>query len=205
MKEFENNNNLRFVVTQGEISLFEKIIDANQFSLHTRSYIDIRKILPSSINYLQKNLSKSSYFTKISVDSDKYNSDGTSSKGKYYNLYGEYVKDINSFPIDMRKELEYNPESVSFNVKVNTPLGVESMTIKGVECKLALYRNNTPIVERLFYVDRFNPISRWSIDLTNSCECIVDDIYNIIKKSDVQYLWSEYDKLSDPKDLLVIE
>ncbi len=205
MNEFENINNFKFVLTQGDILLFEEIFDGNQFSLHTRSYIDIRKILPSSINQLQKVLSKNSYNTRISVDSDKNTEEGDLIKGKYYNLFGEYITDIESFPVNMRDELAYNPQSVSFKVNVNTSKGIESMTIRGVECKIVLYRNDTPIVERLFYVDRFNPTARWSVDLTTTCEFIVDDIVNIIKKSDITYLWSEYDKLAEPRDILVIE
>jgi len=205
MTEFEITNKFKFALTQGDVVLFERLIDGNQFSLHTRSYIDIRKILPSSINQLQKVLSKNSYNTKLSVDTDKNNSDGKFIKGKYYNLLAEYIKDIDSFPSNMREELEYNPQSVTFKVNVNTPRGIEPMTIRGVECKIALYRNDLPIVERLFYVDRFNPIARWSLDLTNSAEYISDDIFNIIKKSDINYLWLEYDKLAEPSEVLIIE
>lgn len=205
MTEIENINNFKFALTQGDAVLFQRVFDGNQFSLHTRSYIDIRKILPSSINQLQKVLSKNGYNTKLSVEGDKITTEGKLIKGKYYNLFGEYIKDIDSFPANMRKELEYNPESVSFKVNANTPRGIESMTIRGVECKIALYRNDLPIVERLFYVDRFNPIARWSVDLTTACEYIVDDIFNIITRSDISYLWSEYDKLVEATDVLVIE
>lgn len=204
MTELEPND-FKFSLTQSDVILFEKIFDGNQFSLHTRSYVDIRKILPSSINQLQKVLSKNSYNTKISVENDKMSIDGDLIKGKYYNLFGEYIKDIDSFPSVMRKELEYNPEPVSFKVNANTPRGVESMTIRGVECKISLCRNDVSIVERLFYVDRFNPIARWSVDLTTTCEYIVNDIFNVITRTDIAYLWSEYDKLLEPSDVLVID
>lgn len=205
MNDVESINEFKFTLTQGDVKLFERTFDGNQFSLHTRSYIDIRKILPSSINQLQKVLSKNGYNTKISVDSDSTTADGKLIKGKYYNLFGEYIKNIDSFPISLRKELEYNPEPVSFKVNANTSRGTESMTIRGVECKIVLYRNDIPIVERLFYVDRFNPVARWSLDLTNTCDYIVDDIFNIITRIDSAYLWSEYDKLVETSDVLIID
>lgn len=200
----DNENNFKFTLTQGNIILFERIIDSSNFSQHTRGHVDIRKILPLSINMLQKVLSKNNYTTRISVDSDKL-VDETVIKGKSYDLLDEYIKDINSFPANIRYDIEYNPESVTFKVDVNTPRGIESMTIRGVECKIALYRNDSPIVERLFYVDRYNPSSRWSLDLTNTCEYISKNILNSIKNSDISYLWSEYDKLYESSDLLIIE
>ena len=54
MTDIEDKNNFKFILTQGDIILFERIFDANFFSVHTRGYVDIRKILPSSINQLQK-------------------------------------------------------------------------------------------------------------------------------------------------------
>ena len=50
---------------------------------------------------------------------------------------------------------------------------------KGVECKIGLYVNDNPIVERLFYVDRFNPDVRWSVDIV---ECVVDITNQIFEK-----------------------
>ena len=200
MTDVENKNNFKLALIQGNVVLFEKIFDDNLITAHGRGYVDIRKILPSSINQLQKVLSKNMYNTKISVNSNKA-VDGR----KYYDLFFEYLKDLNSFPLIMRGELEYNPEAVTFKVNVNTGNGIESMTIKGVECKLTLYKNDTSIVERLFYVDRFNPISRWSTDLTNICESIFHNIFNSMKNSDISYLWSEYDKLVEYTDVLVID
>lgn len=189
--------NFKFILTQGSVVLFEKIFDGNMFTQHTREYVDIRKMLssadtkknlPSIINQLQKVLSKNNYSTK------EYG----------YNYLAEYLKDIDTFPANVRGELEYNPESVAFNVERNGVNGVENITIRGVECKIGFYRNDTKIVERLFYVDRFNPIARWSVDLTNTCEYIVNNIQNHIKNSDIAYLWSEYDKLVESTDELVV-
>ena len=70
--------------------------------------------------------------------------------------------------------MEYAPVSISKQI--------ENMVIKGVECKLVLYINEYPIIERLFYVDNFNPIARWSIDLLNACNNISDTIEDQIKK-----------------------
>ena len=200
----ETMNNFKFLLTQGNVVLYEKIFNGNDFSLHTRGHVDIRKVLPESINTLQRVLSKNNYTTKISVDSDKMVNQ-TLVKGKYYDLFAEYLKDINSFPANIAQELEYKPESLTFKVDAVTPTGTQKMTIRGVECKISFSRNDSPIVERLFYVDRFNPIARWSVDLTTACDIISNTIIQTIKNRDVSYLWSEYDKLFETTDLLVIE
>jgi hypothetical protein len=147
------SNNFKLSITQGNVVLFERIEDANNFTFKTReNYLDIRKILPDAIVLLQKILSKNSYNTKFKVDGNN----------KYYDFLSEYLKDIDTFPLNVRNELEYAPEPVSFKVNATTPNGVKVININGVECKIAFYNNNKLIVERLFYVDRFNPVSRWS-------------------------------------------
>ena len=61
------------------------------------------------------------------------------------------------------------------------------------------------IIEGSWNIYRFNPVARWSVDLTTTCNSIVEDIFNIIKKMDNTYLWSEFDKLVESDEVLVIE
>jgi len=185
MSEKENNNVFKFSLYQGNVLLCEKIFDADQFNPFTRYSIDIRDILPRAITKLQKTLSKRTYDTVFDVGMDKS-----------YDLHSSHLNILDSFPQDIRNDLQYNPKSIVQQVEDKTSSSVELKTIRGVECKIGLYINGNPIVERLFYVDGFNPISRWSVDVTHSVVDIADLIYDKIKKIDVKNMWDDYDLIN---------
>ena len=68
--------------------------------------------------------------------------------------------------------------------------------IKGVECKIGLYINDNPIVERIFFVDGFNPIAKFSTDVVEEVVDTADRIFEHIKKSDIQNMWDDYDLIN---------
>ena len=173
MNEKEKNL-FRLALYQENVLLCEKIFDANLISPFTRYSVDIREFLPKIINMLQKVLSKKKYNTKINEGD--------------YDLY-EYAQNIiKLYPEKIRNHLEYNPEP-----KVQH---IENRVIKGVECKLGLYINDNPIVERIFYVDGFNPVARWSVDLLKTFVDIADTIFNYIIKTDIKNIWDDYDLIN---------
>ena len=173
MSEKEYNNEFKFSLHQGDVLLCENVFDADQFNPFTRYSIDIREILPRAITKLQKTLSKRSYITQLSDDMD---------------LFQYHQKMINSYPQEYRSEMRYIPQSVVQQI--------EEKTIRGVECKIGLYINGKPIVERVFYVNEFNPVARWSADLVYTVSEITDTIFEKIKKSDVKNMWDDYDLIN---------
>lgn len=173
MTEKDYNNEFKFTLSQGNVTLCENVFDADQFNPFTRYSIDIREILPRAITKLQKTLSKRSYVTQLSEDMD---------------LYQYHQKTINSYPQEYRSDMRYNPQSIIQQI--------EEKTIRGVECKIGFYINSKPIVERLFYVDGFNPVARWSLDVVYTVSEIVDTIFDKIKKSDVNNMWDDYDLIN---------
>lgn len=187
MSEKAYNNMFRFSLYQEKILLCEKVFDADQFNPFTRYSIDIRNILPRAIIDLQKTLSKRTYETSIEVG---YNSTpkglGVSYVG--YDLYNYHQNMINKYPKEYRNEMEYYPESIIRQI--------EEKTIRGVECKIGFYINDKTIVERIFYVDGFNPIARWSIDLTNIVSYITKIIFDQIKRCDIKNMWDDYDLIN---------
>jgi hypothetical protein len=174
MSEKEYNNVFRFSLTQGSVLLGEKIFDADKFNPFTRYSIDIREILPRAITTLQKALSKRNYETQITDD--------------LFDMYRYHQKMISLYPQEWRKDMHYNPQPIIQQI--------EEKTIKGVECKIGFYINNKPIVERIFYVDGFNSVARWSVDLTNAVVMIADMIFNQIKKNDIKNMWDDYDLIN---------
>jgi hypothetical protein len=173
MNEKEFNNVFRFSLYQENVLMCEKIFNADQFNPFTRYSIDIREILPRAITSLQKILSRRSYETYFSetLDFYKYNQ-------RMISLYKQ----------EYRKEMYYNPQSIIQQI--------EEKTIRGVECKIGFYINDKPIVERMFYVDGFNPVARWSTDLINTVVTITDSIFNLIKRNDIKNMWDDYDLIN---------
>jgi len=173
MSEKEFNNEFRFSLYQGKVLLCEKTFDADQFNPFTRYSIDIREILPRAITKLQKTLSKRSYQTEISEDFD---------------LFQYNQKMIASYPQEYRSGMRYSPEPIVQKI--------EEKVIRGVECKIGFYINDKPIVERIFFVDGFNPVARWSVDIVDAVTEVADTIFEKIKKSDIKNMWDDYDLIN---------
>ena len=97
--------------------------------------------------------------------------------------------------------LKYYEDLTSFyHVRFNKLTKPQSMTqiingktIKGVECKFCLFMNNNLIVERVFYVDNYNPSVRFTSDVTSTVSEIVEDIQKKIKINDDNNIWDDFD------------
>jgi hypothetical protein len=173
-----DNNKFRFSLYQEDVLLCEEMFDADQFNPLTRYSIDIRDILPRAITKLQKVLSKKNYDTAVSDELD---------------LYQYNQKMINAYPYEQRYAMKYNPKSITYQVVDSNG---DNKTIKGVECKIGFYINEKPIVERVFYVDGFNPVSRLSLDVVEVVDEIIDQIFSKIKSSDLKNIWDDYDLIN---------
>ncbi len=195
MNEKEYNNVFKFSVYQGniinnefqkEVLLCEKMFDADKFNPFTRYSIDIRDILPKAITRLQKTLSKRSY--DVFADTGRIDTNDIDSENQGYDLYEYYQKMISLYPIEWRNEVRYNPQSITQQI--------EQKTIRGVPCKMGFYINDNPIVEREFFVDGFNPVAKFSIDIVDVVTNIADLIFEKIKKSDKKNMWDDYDLIN---------
>jgi len=186
MNEKEYNNTFRFALMQGNVLLCEKIFDADKFNPFTRYSIDIRDILPRAITKMQKVLSKKKYDILIDVGREDVTVAGSPSVT--YDLY-HYAQDIiESYPQQIRNDLKYNPQAIVQQI--------EEKTIRGVECKIGFYINENPIVERMFYVDGFNPVARYSVDVADAVVEIADRIFEQIKGNDIKNMWDDYDLIN---------
>lgn len=173
----EKNNEFRFSLYQEDILLCEKIFCADDFNPLTRYSIDIRDLLPQAITKLQKTLSKKHYNVEYDVGD-----------GVTYNFFKYTQNQKKLYPKWMNKDVKYNPIVKEYKI--------EDKVIRGVECKIGFYINDNPIVERLFYVDGFNPVARYSIDILNAVIDIVDDIFKNIKTMDIKNMWDDYDLIN---------
>ena len=173
MNTEKHQNEFKFGLYQGNKIFYEKVVNANDFNPLTRYSIDIRSILPKFMIRFQKVLSKQHYSYDFNVGGDNF-------------VYLKEREDriLKSVPKKHREKLLYNPKYMTYEI--------ENKTIKGVECKIGLYINDNHIVERLFYVDNFNPNARFSIELYNEFMSIVYEIYSFIKRQDINNIWDDY-------------
>jgi len=185
-KEKVYSNVFRFSLHQGDVLLCEAMFDADQFNPFTRYSIDVRDILPRSITRLQKTLSRRSY--DVVAEVGRLDITDSESEHHEYDLYGYQQKMINSYPKHWRNGMRYNPQAVVQQI--------EHKTIRGVPCKMGLYINENPIVEREFYVDGFNPVAKQSVDLTDVVVDISDIIEAKIKRNDIRNMWDDYDLIN---------
>ena len=172
MNDRNYSNQFRFALYQEEVLLGEKMFDADVFNPFTRYSIDIRELLPQAITRFQKVLSKKKYDTQLHE----------------YDLFAEQKKFLEQFPYEIRNALRYNPKPVRHEI--------EDKVIKGVECKIGLYINENPIVERIFYVDGFNSVARFSTDVLETVIYTADQIEEFIKKNDINNMWDDYDLIN---------
>jgi hypothetical protein len=193
MNEKEYNNTFKFSLTQGNLLLCEKIFDADKFNPFTRYSIDIRDILPRAITKLQKVLSKKKY--DIIFEVGRKDQTIENSENYYYDLYHHAQNILDSYPQQIKNDLRYNPQTIIQQI--------DDKIIRGVECKIGLYiikkdtdenslQNESTIVERKFYVDGYNPVARWSVDMVNSVVEISDAIQEKIKCIDIKNMWDDY-------------
>jgi len=196
MTEKDYNNEFRFSLHQEDVLLCEIMFSADQFNPFTRYSIDIRDILPRAISKLQKTLSKKSYQTSMEVGRiDLFADDCDSGDNQHkYELFDYHQKMIDLYPREWRNDMQYNPKMIV--QQVIDSLTLEEKTIKGIECKIGFYINDKTIVERVFYVDGFNPMARWSCDIVDTMNDIADVIFGEIKINDIKNMWDDYDLIN---------
>jgi len=186
MNDKENSNVFRFSLHQGDTLLTEKMFDADQFNPFTRYSIDVRDILPRAISRIQKTLSRRSY--DVVADVGRTDVNNPDSEYNKYDLFGYRQNMINTYLREWRNDMHFKPESIVQRI--------EEKTIRGVPCKIGLYINENPIVEREFYVDGFNPVALVSLDIVYVVTDIADTIFKKIKKNDVRNMWDDYDLIN---------
>ena len=166
----ESKNEFKFSLYQEDVLLCEKVFDADLFNPFTRYSIDIRNLLPQAITRFQRVLSRKQYDTEL------YG----------YDLFAHYKNGLS------RGHKRYSPVIKEYQI--------DTKTIRGVECKLGLYickdDVENPIVERMFYVDGFNPVARFSTDVMDEVLYVVQQIFDRILKDDVENMWDDYDLIN---------
>lgn len=163
------NTNYKLVLWQGEDVIAETIFDALQYSPAVRLSVDVRGLVKGFISNLQKTLSSKNLQTCISVGNDKT-----------YDLEGYFKEQVKRYPLDIQKEFNKIPEVTSQTF--------DGITISGVECKLGLYINENPVIERVFYVYNYNPAVRYSLDAVHTLDYIKYLIMEHLRKEDLNYM-----------------
>lgn len=164
-------NHFTFTLMQGDSELFcEKQINANQFSPVTRYSVNLKDVMPRFVYRLQRALSQRAYSTS-------FDSGGK----KVYDFLGAYHQTIKGYKPGYRDNMLYQPKAVNTDTK------------RGVEFKLTLRMNEHIIMEHEFCVEGFNSVSRYSNDLIEEFNSVIDSIEAKLRKTDIRNMWDDYD------------
>ena len=163
----KHTNYFNFILYQGSEVLVTKILNADKFNPLTRYSVDIRNLIPSINQRLQRTLSS----RNLDYGDENYD---------FIRMYKD-ARDAIKRPSGVKLE---KPE---YKVQV-----INDRQIRGVECRFGLYINTNPIVERDFYVDGYNPATRFSTELPEIVNEICNDIYRNIKENDEKNMWDDY-------------
>jgi hypothetical protein len=179
MSEKSHENVFKFGIYQAGDSIAERIFSADIYNPVVRYSVDIRDIIPNIISRLQKTLSRRN-LDFIYERGYKHEGDNI---GETYDLLGEYKNILDGKVVGYINKLTRPPVVTQ---------QINKKTISGVECKFGLYINNNPIVERNFYVDSYNPASRFSLNIVETIYDIVQEIFLKLKNNDVHHMWDDY-------------
>jgi hypothetical protein len=172
----KQENNFKFgLYLRGE-KIYEKIFSADIYNPVVRYSVDIRDRIPSIIENLQKVL-ESTELTFV-------NTHGHNTK----NFYRHICKINRMHPIKL-----FVPTNFSKDKETAQKTKFQG---KGTEFKFGVYINQNPIVERNFYVDNYNPDARFSNELPELLNDIVEYLTSFLKKSDVNHMWNDYDLIT---------
>jgi len=170
-----HQNTFKFVLSQDESTIVERVFSADVYNPVVRYSVDIRDMIPSISFKLQKALSR----RNLTCQFDTGNNDHPN-----YDLVDLYKDTLDGKVAGYKNKLSRPP------IKTQN---INGKNVSGVECKFGLYINNNPIVERNFYVDDFNVASRFSLDIVEVVNDIVFDIENDLKAHDVNHMWNDYE------------
>jgi hypothetical protein len=175
MENKEHENMFKFGLYQADETIIETLFSADVFNPVVRYSVDIREDIFSIIVRLQKALSRRNLSHKIDFGEKTYDF-----LGYYKNLLDLQSSNGKSFNDKLKLKKRSNQT-------------VNGKTYSGVQFKFGLYINDNPIVERDFYVEGYNPSSRFSIELSETVDDIAQEINSKLKDQDTTHMWDDYD------------
>lgn len=172
----DKNNNFcnlyKFGIYSDNDIISERVFSADEYNQVVKYQIDIRSMISSIQKRIQKVLSSSNGDLHFNFN-DRYNT-------------LKYFKDKNSkYGYSNLESLE--EKSITINDKI----------YKGSEIKIGIYLNANPIFERSLYINKYNPNSRFSVELYDVVYDIVEEIKDKIKKDDIKLMWEDFDLMNN--------
>jgi len=177
MENKEHENMFKFGLYQADETIIETLFSADVFNPVIRYSVDIREDIFSIIVRLQKALSRRNLSHKIEFGENSYD-------------FLDYYKNLSNIEHSKLDGKSFNDK---LKLKKRSNQTVNGKTYSGVQFKFGLYINNNPIVERDFYVEGYNPSSRFSIELSETVDDIAQEINSKLKDQDTTHMWDDYD------------
>lgn len=157
--------------------IMERIFDANVYNPEVRKGVEIRHMARDLIKMFQNTLQneKPTFLNGIN---------GKSVIENYERLHELDAKGYD----DKLTRLSYG------RMVEDSKKGIKYYENKKEQFKYVLFLNDFHIIERNFVVFNYNPDSRFSIELEETFNEVIDMIKEDIKKKDCDFLWKEYEK-----------
>lgn len=169
--DFSEKETYRFALFLNNEVIAERIFPADVYNQFVRYSINIRELASDMIKGFQNVLQTQD--NKLTFEYDNYD------------LLDHYINTNHNHLSS--KDSKIVRQSVG-------KLGEDGFYINPDEqFKFILFLNDNHVIERNFFVKRYNPNSRYSVDLMYHFEHVVKDIQNFIKKKDVSVMWEELD------------
>lgn len=181
--------------------LNDEVVTERSFpsEVYKTKFANLRELAPDLIKMLQQTLSKQNVTTKLNG----------------YDLIGEYLKSYNPYKdkvfskLERVSEGEYinNNGEVIFKVKNGSHYQTRDgetayFNNKEEQFKFIVFLGDSLVIERNFFVKRYNPKTRFSLELNETVLDIVELLKNQIKIIDTNHSLNQFNNKFFNKELI---
>lgn len=155
--------------------VIETIFSADRYNPVVRYSVNIREMIPNIISTIQ---------TVLQTESENLT---------FVNKFGNNTLDFYIKAYEINKLEQYKLKVPSPLPRYNPATGkTYAPKAGGTEFQFGLYINANPIVERNFYVDNYNPESRFSNEFGSDVNSIVKKLKAHLKRTDIYQMWDDW-------------
>jgi hypothetical protein len=181
--------------------LNDEVITESGFpsDVYKTRFVNIRELAPELIKMLQQTLSLQNVTTKING----------------YDLIAEYQKALKPYKGSVKSKLERVSEGEFINDKGEVLHKVRNgstyftkegekayFSNKAEQFKFVLFLGDNSVIERNFFVKRYNPKTRFSLELNETISDVVSLLKNQFKIIDSNYLIDQFNGKSYSKEFV---
>lgn len=195
IKKEVKKNDYRFVLFLNDEVISETGFPSDVYSLPSNKFVNIKDVASEMIRNIQQTMS-------LSTDSLTTVVNGYDLLSEYKKMYKiQFGSDYNNSILNRKSLGEYinDKNEVIHKIKKNDTFQNNSddkvyYSNKDERFKFVLFLGETPVIERNFFIKKYNPNTRFSLEFIECIDYVVSLIKNQIKIVDTNYM---LDKLNN--------